>query len=433
MAKTNRFKNAKGKRWFWIMALMGLTILVTGPIIAAPQKITVLIHPTLYEAAGGGGEQGIIPQFSKRTGIQVEVVTAPSSDLREKELIEFMARSGRYDVAFQLSSWMNDDLYQYLEPLDSYVAKAGKDYDFKDFVRSLVESNRGSDGKLRAIPFRVGTAMLYYNKTMLANKGIKVPENWDQFLDAAQKLTVTDEKGKTKVYGVVQTLYPDNKDYIRVLYAMGGLVLNEKMTKCNLNTSAAKKMVNLFRTLYSGGYMPKEVLAWDRDPQITAIQQGWAAMGIFYSPYWGRLIDPKSTRIADQIGWALVPTSPGVPKGRSLNDGWSISIDKNSRNKAAAWELIKELTNKENQLIMAMKYANGPIRSSVYQSNEYLAEFPLAKDWLKATSASLFAPPHAHFAEIQDIMNREITYVLLGKESTEEALVNATKRINGLL
>ena len=50
-----------GKGWFLFVALM--VLVVAGSTTAAPQKITVLIHPTLYEATGGNSDQGVIAQL----------------------------------------------------------------------------------------------------------------------------------------------------------------------------------------------------------------------------------------------------------------------------------------------------------------------------------------------------------------------------------
>ena len=407
-----------------------LTLALVSLPAALAQEITLLIHPTLYEATGG--TEGVIPQFTADSGVVVNVVTAPSSDLREKAIIDFVAGSGRYDVVAVLSSWMNDELLQFLEPLDACLADAGPDYDVDDLIPSLVMAGRDSNGDLKAVPFRVGTAMLYYNKDLFAGQGIEVPQNWDQFLEAARALTLADDQG-AQVYGVGQTLYPEGKDFIRFIYAMGGNILNEDMTESTLQTDEVRAAVELFRTLFEENLTPEESLAWDRDPQITALQQGRIAMGVFYSPYWGRLIDPEGTDNPDKFGWALVPTSEGVTPGRTLNDGWFLAIDRNSDNKEAACGLIKALTNKANQETMALEYANGPVRTSVYNSDAYKEAFPLGSDWQEATAASEFAPPHPRFAEIQDILNDEITSVLLGRKSTDEALSDATDRINPLL
>jgi len=392
------------------------------------KSITLLIHPTLYSATGG--ENGIIKRFQEESGIEVTVVTAPTQDLRDKALIEFVAKSGRFDVVVLLSGWLNDDLFQYLTPLDDYFNNSGAAYDKDDIIPSLLNLGKDSSGSLHVVPMRVGTAMLYYNKDLLSESGYDVPENWDDVLKVSEYFS---SRG---VKAVAQTFYPENKDFYRILFSMGGRVLNDDMTKATVNTPETISMISFIKTLFDKEYIAREALAWDRDPQISALQQGRAVMGVYYSPYWGRIVDP--TGIAPQFStesfaWAPSPTSEGVPKGRSMNDGWSVGIDKNSKNKDSAWLLVQALTNKENQLEMALHHANGPVRASTYLNQEYLTVFPLAEDWLTATAASIFIPPHPDWEQIQDAFNQEVFMVIEGVQTSEQAAIKAQTRIQEIL
>lgn len=415
-----------------VVLILSLALLISFSVSTGlaqeKQTISVLIQPTLYEATGGDG--GLIQRFQEETGIEVTMVSAPTQDLRDKALMEFISQSGRFDVVFLLSGWLNEDMFQYLEPLDEYLAQTDEAYEKDDIIESLMVQSCNQAGEQMAIPMRVGTAMLYYNKDILDEAGLSVPENWDEVLEICKKLSNEELKG------LAQTFYPENKDFIRLLYSMGGTVLNEDMTQATVNTPEMIQMITFVKTILDEGYISRESLAWDRDPQITALQQGRAVMGVYYSPYWGRIVDP--TGIAegytpDSFGWALVPTNEGVPAGRSMNDGWSLGIDKNSQNKDAAWQFIQWLTNKENQLEMAISYANGPVRASSYQSEEYLTMFPLAEAWLEATAASIFVPPHADWEQIQDAFNQQVFAAIAGEITPEEAAENAQEEIQRIL
>ena len=410
------------------VTVLGLLVLSSA---SAQGEVTILVHPTLYDATGGDG--GVISEFSQNNGVSVNVVTAPTTDLFEKAIVEFVAGSGRYDVLTIKQGWLNDEVFQFLEPVDTCVEGAGSGYDPDDLIGSLVRAGVDSDGQLRAIPFRVGTSMLYYNKDMFAEHGVDVPTDWDEFLDAARKLTVRGPDGQVEVFGVGQTLYPEGGDFIRFIYGMGGTILNEDMTEPTLETPEVYAAIDLLKTLFDEELIAQESLAWDRDPQITAMQQERIAMGIFYSPYWGRIIDPEGTDDPEQFGWALSPVAEGVEPGRTLNDGWYLAIDRNSGSKDAACQLMIALTNPENQLEMALDFANGPIRTSTYLSDAYQAEFPLSAEWQAATAASEFYPPHPRVEEIRDIVNQEITNVILGRKTAEEAMRSATSRVAPLL
>src|SRR5690606_14009292 len=90
------------------LALLAAVALTTAAVGAAQEEITLLIHPTLYAATGGDG--GVINEFTEATGIVVNVVTAPTDQLRERAVIEYVGGTGQFDVATLQDAWMNDEI-----------------------------------------------------------------------------------------------------------------------------------------------------------------------------------------------------------------------------------------------------------------------------------------------------------------------------------
>lgn len=422
-----------------VVSIIGVLVLLLAvrsqiPLSAAAPKITLLTHPVLYAAMGK--ETGVIAAFKKRTGIEVEVVTGPTEQIQEKALAEFVAGSGRFDVVNLIDTMYTSEMVQFLEPLEERLKAADTGYAKDDLIGSLVESLRPG-GRQMGIPFRVGTAMLYYRADLFQQKGLQPPKNWEEFMAAAKALTMdTNTDGKIDIYGVSVRGKPGFEvvtDFTNYVYAHGGLVLNKEHTRCALTELPAVAGAKTFVEVYRNGYASPDMLAHARDDLIGNLQQGRATMGIMFSPYWGFLQDAKATPFVGKFGWALVPTSPGIPPGRTLNSLWSFVIDRKSKNKDAAWELVKWLSNTENQLEMALKYNNGPVRTSVYENAEYAKKFPLAKDWLKAIGASLTLPAHRNWFRMQDIISTEVIATLRGTKTPEAAMQGACEQIARLL
>ncbi len=401
---------------------------------AAATKLTLLTHPVLYAAMGK--ETGVIAEFKKRTGIEVEVVTGPTEQIQEKALAEFVAGSGRFDVVNLIDTMYTSEMVQFLEPLEERFKAADAGYARDDLIGSLVESLR-LGGRQLGIPFRVGTAMLYHRADLFQQKGREPPKSWEEFMAAARALTMdTNNDGKVDVYGVSVRGKPGFEvvtDFTNYVYAHGGLVLTKDHTRCALTEPPAVAGARTFVDVYRKGYASPDMLAHARDDLIGNLQQGRAAMGIMFSPYWGFLQDAKATPHAGKFGWALVPSAPGVPPGRTLNSLWSFAIDRKSKQKDAAWELVKWLSNRETQLEMAFKYNNGPVRASVYENAEYGKKFPLAQDWLKAIGASLTLPAHKNWFRMQDIISTEVIAALRGGKTHEAAMQGACEQIARLL
>lgn len=417
----------------WLVAVA----LAAGPVGEAAEKVTLLIHPTLYNSTGG--DKGVVAEFTKQTGIEVQVVTAPYGAIREKAMIEYAAGSGRYDVTTMVDVWINQETAVFLEPLDEWVKKADAAYDFADIIPSLAQGNRvpRPNGPLYAIPFRVGTGIIYYRKDLFEKHKVKVPETWDEFLTAAQKLTLDlDGDGKIDVYGSVQRGKPGehvHQDFLRFLHSTGHGMLDDAMKRCLLVEPDAVRALEVFVTVFQKKWAPPDMLAWGREEYVSAMQQGRAAMGLYFSPYWGLMIDRQKSKVADHVGYALVPAVRGGKPGRTQNASWNLVIDRKSRNKAAAWKLMEALTNKPNQLTMALKYANGPVRASSYTAPEYLREFPVAKAWLETIALSTTDSPHPRQPEMADIISEEVIAALQAKKTPKVAMESACKRIEPLL
>lgn len=398
---------------------------------AVAQEITLLIHPTLYAATGG--ETGVIADFTAETGIVVNVVTAPTDQLRERAVIEYVGGTGTFDVATLQDAWMNEEIAAFLEPLQDRLAASAAEYRAEDLVQSLVDVNT-VDGNLIALPFRGGTTMLYYRADHLAEAGVEVPTTLDELRAAAEALTRdTDGDGETDVYGLVQRGIPGFEivqDFGRFLFANGGAILSEDSTACVITEPEGVGAIQLWADLYQGGYMPPDLFAIGRDEQIRQLQTGRASMGVYFSPYYGRLVDELDT---DQVGWAVTPTADGVEPGRSLNTLWSLAIDASSDQKDAAWQLVQWLTNVENQITMAVEYANAPVRESTYVDEAFIEQNPLGAEWLQATAASSFTPSHPRFPEMADAMSIELTAAIEGTKTAQEAAQAMCRQIDNLL
>ena len=412
------------------ITLLTLSMLA-GLATAVAQEITLLIHPTLYAATGG--DTGVIADFTAATGIVVNVVTAPTDQLRERAVIEYVGGTGQFDVATLQDAWMNEEIAAFLEPLQDRLAATDADYQASDLIQSLIDVNT-VDGNLLAVPFRGGTTMLYYRTDHLAEAGVAVPTTLEELRAAAIALTRdTDGDGTTDIYGLVQRGIPGFEivqDFGRILFANGGGILNADGSACAITEPAGVGAIQLWADLYQGGYMPPDLFAIGRDEQIRQMQTGRASMGIYFSPYYGTLLQELD---AELVGWAPSPTAEGVQPGRSLNTLWSLAIDGSSDQKDAAWQLVQWLTNAENQVTMAVEFANAPVRESTYVNDAFVAKNPLGGDWLIATAASSFTPSHPRFAEMADAMSIELTAAIEGRKTAEAAAQAMCRQIDGLL
>ena len=84
-------------------------------------------------------------------------------------------------------------------PVTEYVEAAGDDYD--EMYGTLAKTQLSYNGELYGVPFANNTYKVFYNKTMMEEKGIEIPETWsyEEFTEIAKQVNDPDNG----VYGCV--------------------------------------------------------------------------------------------------------------------------------------------------------------------------------------------------------------------------------------
>ena len=389
------------------------------------KTVTLLIHPTLYKAAGG--DNGIKKEFEERTGAKVEVVLAPSPEHTEKAMLDFLSHAGSFDVINFTGAELSKEICSNLLPLDSLIA-ASPEYEFNDIIPGISAVGK-YNGKQLAIGYRMTQVVSYYRKDLFAKAGIPIPTTWDELYVAAKALTKdTNGDGKIDVYGFTAAgKAPDelSQAWLNAFYGYGGQIVQNN-GRSGFNTPAGIKAANLWKKFYQEGIFPPDYFAWGRDDFINAMAQGRTAYGCFTASYYGNFISGKIT--PEQVGFSPTPNG-----GINRSNGWYLAVNKDSKNAKLAWELVKELTSKTNQLREALQWANGPTRTSTYQNAEYRKTWPQSDALIVAADNIVRDPTTKEIPRILAAITEEITYIMQNKKTTEQGMADLTKRVDELL
>ncbi|MEM9677621.1 MAG: extracellular solute-binding protein, partial [Pseudomonadota bacterium] len=141
----------------------------------------------------------VLPEFTKETGIKVEVDQLQYLKLREKSTLELTKRQGDYDlmsyVVFSKADYVFADQLENLARFFMNPKLADPNYDADDLIDGYVQNIGvaggkkgylpGPTGSLFGIPFGSETSVLAYRKDIFEKHGIKVPETYDELLAVA--------------------------------------------------------------------------------------------------------------------------------------------------------------------------------------------------------------------------------------------------------
>jgi len=211
--------------------------------------------------------------------------------------------------------------------------------------------------------------------------------------------------------------------WVDFLYSFGGSWTNAqgKSNFASPQTIAAFKFYGDLLRNYGpeGGTM----LHWAESTSV--FMEGKAAMiydaNVFKSLY----ENPKESKVAGKVGYAVIPAGPAGSVPHVSN--WSLSINKNSApaRQKAAWLFIQWATNKQNALGALL--AGVPAgRASAWDSAEYKAG-DKQPDWTLGTKKSFelgqpqWNPPVINVPEIRDITGQVIVDAIQGKDVAESA------------
>lgn len=420
------------RRQFLVGSVASASALAAPSLLRAQQQtVTWITHPVIFDATAKGE---MFKAFTEQTGIRVEVATFPTDALAQRIPAEFVANSDAFDVLSMAESFWTTSLARFVEPLEPWMEKkalpAGGLEDFSKGMVSQFRVPQTESGRMYGLPNRMSTDILFYRKDLLEAAGLSPPKTLDEYYAAAKALT------KPDVYGVVYQGVQSQQGVLDWYSWAAGLGVDilapPDWKKAAFNTPAAVKALDLRRKMVAENLANPGVLSYSFDDAINAMAQGRAAMSIMFSAYWARLADPKSSTVVGKIGYAAAPRDPNVD-GAYFVRGWSLLMNKASKRKDAAWELIRFLTAPEQQARMAIDHGNPVSRLSATRDPNVVAKIPVMPAVSEALSKAKIQPNTSSLPRVWEILAKHVGAAQSGQTPAAKALADAEQEVNAIL
>jgi len=364
-------------------------------------------------------------EFEALTGITVESEQTPEQQQRPKMVLELSTGRPSFDVT-HFSLHVSKRIVgrgKWLEDIRPYLADpklTAPDYDFADFSKPSVAAATQPDGRMDSLPLESDFWLIYYNKRLLADKGIAFPGTFDAMLDAARKLT--DKPSQT--YGFVGRGLRNANVPVWTSFLLGQdqQTVNADATKLLTDTPEAIWAGEMYKTIMRET-APPGVVGFNWNECQTSFMQGKIGMwmdGVGFSP---PLVDPTKSKIADHVGFGVMPAGPKGQYCPVFTDALGIPVK--SKVKGAAYLFCQWATSKPMLLNLVRAGGGASPRLSTYQDPGLRQNGPLGQEWLNTLLASAKIarpglPEIVPVTEFRDTFGVALTNMIEGADTATE-------------
>lgn len=346
-----RHPNVKRLLCLVVTVLMALSMVSMPALADGSVSLRVLIS--------SGSTEQVLREVAKdleAQGIKLEIEAYDWNTYEGKQQLAATSKGGDYDVIFLPGNAV------------STFANAGAIIDCSDVVAQVFPDQSDIydsvkkfcmvDGKWYVSPYSA-ESMVYFYRTDLITKD-ELPKTIDEMYNLGVKLT------KDGIFGLAIPGGPGEAacsfgSYF--LWSYGGTYFNDKWEP-QLNTPEAVAGFEMFAKIEQD-CAPKGVTTWQNEETVAAFQSGSLAAMICWPGYYGMLVDPAQSKIADKVGIASVPAGPAGARPRF--GAWGLGITANCKNIEAAKKVLVAYTceeNMKNRLLPVVTTASKKINTS---------------------------------------------------------------------
>ena len=362
----------------------------------------------------------MLPEFTRRTGIRVEVQQIPWSAAHEKLLTAYVGESTP-DVAQMGNTWIPEfKAVGSLEPLDSLLARSAIQQ--KNYFPGIWATNV-VDGVVYGVPWYVDTRVLFYRTDVVPTP----PHTWDEWIAAMQRVKQQHPKG----YAI---LLPTNEyEQVEILaIGNGASLLNPAGTQGAFHDPRFEEALRFYAGMFRRGYAP--VLA---NTQVANVYQGFAQgdFAMYITGPWnvGEFRKRLPPSMSDKWATAPMPAPRAADyPGISMAGGASLIIFRASQKKEAAWKLIEFLSEPAQQIRFYELTQDLPAHRDAWKAPAVANDPPLAafREQLEHVAP---LPRVPEYEQIATAIAEDDEAIVRGRMTIEQAMNDLDAKANHIL
>lgn len=348
--------------------------------------------------------------------VKYDVIADQYMDVLKTRLIGDTAADVFYLDALEAPELMSPDI---LEPLDNYITPK---FDIKDFEPTLLNAFQ-QNGKTYGLPKDFSTLALFYNKKAFETANLsQPPQTWEQLRQYSKKLTIDKNKdSRIEQYGF--GIAPELARQYFMIKAFGGELINSAEKAVFASPESLKGL-----QLIIDQYRQDKSAAQPTDVGTTSgseiFGQSKAAMVIE-----GTWLIPYLRQTFPKLKYATAEVPTVASKKGTMAYTVAYVMNKQSKHKSEAWQLISYLTGKEGMKAWTSGGFALPTRKSVaaalgYDKNQIYSPFITGATYATIWQAGKNLPI------ILTNFNNQFISAMLGEQSLQSAMKKAQETTN---
>lgn len=276
-----------------------------------------------------------------------------------KETVLTRLKEGKApDIVRVHASWIKE-LAPYLYPLPAKVMS--KDEFGSTFYPAAREALTVG-GEIYGVPLQYEGLLLLANKKLLDEANVSFPQTWEQFRDAAAKLTkAAGENKKISQAGAaigVSSNIPHAADILSLMFLQSGLKIPD-----DINSQSAVETLTFFNIFFRSDKV------WDESLPDSLLAFSRGQVAFVFAPSW-RILDIKSLNPGLDIQVGSVPQVTDldgkVTSEVQLASFWVEVVPKASKFKDTAYDFLKFVSSADSLKKMYAIEATGRLFGEAY-------------------------------------------------------------------
>jgi multiple sugar transport system substrate-binding protein len=390
-----------------------------SPDVPSPtEPVTV----TFASWVGGGQDmQMMAARFNELyPNITIEFQDVPFEEIRTKLLTQVAANNPPDAAYLDLSTIGEFGSRGALANLNPYIEKSSA-IDISDYITAFLQTTT-VEGNVYGLPIRSETTGLFYRTDLFEAAGIEnPPTTWEEFRDAAEKLTNPDNRQ----YGFALFATEAAYYWYPWLWQAGGDTLAGDGTDIIWDSPEGQRAAEFYVGLRE--FSPPDL--WNSNSWDGRVAFAEGTVGMYVAGAW--FAGTLQQEFPDIDGlWAMAPL-PADQRCATTIAGDGLVIFEGSANKDAAWKWIEFLSAPSNMQFLNLGTPESPTtllppRQSLLDDPATFASNPVMEGFAAAMNCAVVSDiVQPRYPEAEVYLNEGLARAIYGEVDAATALAEA--------